>query len=454
MHRFNRLFWKIFAVSWLASISVILVTIIVIGELTERSSVREILEIRAHRQAEKTIELYERDPEKARRLVYRQQKSRHDRYDDDHWEHRDWDDDHRSHRDRYKRKPALLLNIYTSDGALLFGRPARYSGDEIRFTYTSEAGQNYLVSLPISPVKSHIARLKALLLSMQAVLVIITATLASLLLSWMIVRPINRLRDHVQQLHSGDLSTRLEPRLLGRGDEIGALAREFDYMASYVENTLQGQQRLLQDVSHELRAPLARLQAVSGLLEQRLGSDDKLVQRMHTEFERLDRLIEEMLSLARIEHLDSQSESFVLSAILEQALEDFRFTAPNRETQLTLDANAGDRFAGNSELMSRALSNILGNILKHTPSDSGVEIHVKPLGKSTAITISDAGGGVTPDALAHLFEPFYRQDQRNNGYGLGLSIAKRAVTRLGGAISAENTAKGLAVTINLPLFAK
>jgi two-component system OmpR family sensor kinase len=439
MKRFNRLFCKIFLAFWLSSFSVILVTVVVVGEMAERDSVREVFEYRARAQAEKIIARYEAGNV---RLPYEAREMRKKERDDG---------DHHALNQPPRRLP---LHIYDAEGDLVFGKqPLRDFGKIITFAVVSASGKDYSVKVILDPVTSHFARLQAFLFSVQAMLVLITSTLASLLLSIIVVRPVNRLREYVEQFHSGQLNLRIEPGLLKRGDEIGALAREFEQMALYVDRTIQGQQRLLQDVSHELRAPLARLQAATGLAEQQLGSESKITWRMNLECERLSRLIDEMLSLARLDNVEAQDSLFDVASVLQQELDDLRFSQPDRRITVQNALKTPAFCKGNPELFTRALSNILGNILKHTDADCAVDVSLMLLDQThVRISIRDHGQGVSEEALGSLFEPFYRHNGHAKGFGLGLSIAKRAVERQHGTIRAENMSdNGFIVIIELPV---
>ena len=435
MKRFNRLFWKIFLAFWLASFSVIIVTVVVVGEIAERDSVREVFEYRARDQAARIISRYEagklRSPSEPR--IYRPKDDRHD---------------------SHKPPRRLPLHIYEAGGELIFGKSDISKSDQVLvFDLTSASDKAYVVKVTLDPISTHFARLQAFLFSFQAGLVLITSTLASILLSAIVVRPVNRLREYVEQFHSGMMNVRVAPILLKRGDEIGALAREFDQMSLSVERTMQGQQRLLQDVSHELRAPLARLQVATGLVEQKLGNDSKITQRINLECERLSKLIDEMLTLARLDNIETQESRFDVAGIVDHALEDVYFSQPDRKITVLNQLKTPAYCQGHPELFTRAISNVFGNILKHTEADCAVDVVMALADKKhVRITIRDYGEGVSVEALASLFEPFYRQNNNANSFGLGLSIAKRAVERLHGTIKAENMAdNGFAVIVELPL---
>ncbi|SIS42399.1 sensor histidine kinase [Neptunomonas antarctica] len=439
MKRFKRLFWKIFLAFWLSSFSVILVTVVVVGEMAERESVHGVFEYRAREQAQKIIVRYEAGNV---RLPYTPRKHRSEKHDND---------DHHS-LNRPPRK--LPVRVYDAEGVLIFGQQPEQESDRLlTFDLESSSGKDYVVKVIMDPAIDHFARLQAFLFSVQAVLILITSTLASLLLSIIVVRPVNRLREYVEQFHGGQLDLKIEPGLLKRGDEIGALAREFQQMALYVDRTLQGQQRLLQDVSHELRAPLARLQAATGLAEQQLGRESKITQRMNLECERLSRLIDEMLSLARLDNVEAQDSLFDVASVLEQELDDLRFSQPDRRITVQNALKTAALCKGNPELFTRALSNILGNILKHTDAECAVDVSLMlPDQKHVRISIRDHGQGVSEEALGSLFEPFYRHNGHAKGFGLGLSIAKRAVERQHGTIRAENmSGNGFVVIIELPV---
>lgn len=429
---FNRLFWKIFLAFWLGSVSVVFITAYVVGEIAERSSVREAMEYKALAQAERLINRYEsgRKPEVLPPSVHR---GKHPRFINPH------------------RKP-LPLSIKDDQNRWIFGSPL-HKGERalLNFEVKGASGKLYQVMLPAGPVSSFITRMQTYLFSVQALLLLVASTLVSALLSLIVVRPVNRLRLQVEAFHRSDMAIELDQGLLRRGDEIGELAREFDRMASYVESTLQGRQRLLQDVSHELRAPLARLQAAVGLTEQKLGQDDKLVVRMNRECERLSRLIEEMLSLARLDSMEAGEGAFDLLVLVNQEIENTAFVQPQRVVRLDNQSAGQTQVQGNEELMRRALSNVFSNLLQHTEPDAAVDIALTASTQKARLVVRDHGPGVSDAALTALFDPFYRKSHKDNGYGLGLSIAKRAIERLGGKISASNApAGGLVVVIELP----
>lgn len=455
MRWYKRLFVKIFLAIWLASSIVLLATIAIVGGVSERSNFRNLVVATAQGYAERVIDRYEGDGDydiPLRRIPsFRSWRFEH---------HGDWDDEQHDHRrphrqERFERwKKRNLIRITDLDNnRLVIGPKGEWpkSFEVVSFDMTSEHQRNFRVNVAIDLKHASILHILRIAISFQiGMKVLLMSGIAACLVTWIIVRPINRLRDHTQAIYSGELDTRTDEALRSRGDEIGALARDFDRMAEYVEQTLNTHQKLMQDVSHELRAPLARLQAAAGLAEQRWGDDDKVVQRIIRECQRLDALIGETLSLSKLENSEAAGPPFELKKLLQEMIEDVRFANAGREVNLNVDCDC--KVEGSRALLERALSNILGNACKHTGEDVAIDVNLTGEGSQCVITVRDHGSGVSESALEHLFEPFYRSTSKNNGYGLGLSIAQRAVQRLNGTIKARNHPEGgLDVTIRVPM---
>ncbi|NVK40579.1 MAG: HAMP domain-containing protein [Oceanospirillaceae bacterium] len=428
MKWYRSLYWKIFLTLWVSSILIVLATVLIVEGIADRQRDADVQEARARAVAERVLERYERADQ-------------------------DWHDPSREER-RRKRYPGIRLTDEQSGQVIYDSMPRRGPGAvaERTLRFVSDTGRDYRLELSPRPRSHQLDRLLGLLVSVQFVLILLFAALTSLLLSFLVIRPVNRLRQHVRALYQGDLAARSERRLIQRGDEIGELAREFNAMADYVERTLGASQRLMQDVSHELRAPLARMQAATGLLEQRLGEDDSLVTRLNRECARINRLIDEILSLSRLEALEAGSEPFDIGAQVSELIEDVRFQAPQRPLRSRI--TKGLRVEGSRQLLERALGNVLNNALKHTPEDVAIDVELARDGTQALLRVRDAGPGVEAAQLSRLFEPFFRSGSGgdSDGYGLGLSIARRAISRLGGSIEARNhPAGGLEILIRLPL---
>ena len=455
MSWYKRLFWKIFAAIWLVSVLALVATVVWIGSVAEKDKFEQIMGARASAYAEVMVERYERLGGETL-LPMRPPPKRFFEHDDEHDEERherirEW------RKNKHHRLPDIIDRVQITD--LTSGRkvvgPGQFKPNPAttqQFTIQSESGNPYQIIVDLNWEHTPLNDLIKALVSIQLIWIMLVSALGALLISAIIVRPLNRLRAHTQALSHGELDSRTDQALNRRGDELGELAREFDRMADYVQQTLGNNQKLLQDVSHELRAPLARLQAAAGLAEQRLGENDPLVTRINRECERLDQLIGELLSLSRLEQMETPSEPWLLSELVKELVEDHQFAHTDRAFNLDMQDDCRLRF--NPKLLQRALNNILGNACIHTPPNSAVDVTVTHDARNCRITIRDHGLGVSDSELEQLCQPFYRSTSAQNGYGLGLSIAQRAIDRLGGFLSIRNHPEGgLEVTVHLTIHA-
>jgi two-component system sensor histidine kinase CpxA len=273
-----------------------------------------------------------------------------------------------------------------------------------------------------------------------------------------------QLRALTSQFSRGDLTARVTtPDILERQDEIGGLARDFNYMASRMETLLKSQQRLIADVSHELRSPITRLGLALGLMRRaREGDPRTSIARMERELERLNALITQLLTLSRLESLEKPppSEPIDLSSLVREIAADADFEATNMNRSVRLAECAACSMSGARDLLRSAVENVVRNALKYTAPNSQVLVRLSRVeGNGTAtIAVEDHGPGVPPDALEHMFEPFYRvdeaRDRGSGGTGLGLAIARQIVTLHGGSVRALNREEGgLEMRITLPIDA-
>ncbi|WP_174873976.1 HAMP domain-containing sensor histidine kinase [Vogesella oryzae] len=296
-----------------------------------------------------------------------------------------------------------------------------------------------------------------------ALLPITTALLISLLcsalLAWRAAKPIRQLRWAFRELAAGRLDTRLGRRL-GRGhDEINDLAGEFDGMAQQLQQLVGAQRRLLHDVSHELRSPLARLQAAIGLARQRPDPArlDSTLERIEREVERVDTLVGELLTLARLEAGSGSvsRERVDLVELLAAIADDAQFEAQALGRDVSFSSDGEFVAEVGAELLYRAFENVIRNAVKYTAEGTRVDIRAHSSAAALQITVADRGPGVPQHALQDMFEPFLRIDEDghdSSGFGLGLAIARRAIESHGGQISARpRDGGGLEVSIVLPV---
>ncbi|HTS06012.1 MAG TPA: ATP-binding protein [Candidatus Eisenbacteria bacterium] len=294
---------------------------------------------------------------------------------------------------------------------------------------------------------------------------VLTSGLVCYLLSWYLTKPIVRLRTATRRLAAGDLSARTGASPTSRRDEVAGLMRDFDAMAERIETLLKAQSRLLNDISHELRSPLARLNVALGLARQRSGVESTdMLDRIEMEASRLNELIGRILTLARLEDGEQlvPQTPVSLDDLVATVAEDAEFEAQARHCHVTTSIPEGDWLVrGNPSLLHSAVENVVRNAIRYTHEGTSVEVALssEPAvgGKEAVVRVSDSGPGVPSDALGKLFEPFYRLDEargrQTGGVGLGLAITERAVRFHGGKVTAFNRQPaGLMVEIRLPLI--
>ena len=270
-------------------------------------------------------------------------------------------------------------------------------------------------------------------------------------LSWHLTSPVRKLQRAVDCFGRGELNVRAEGT---RRDELGQLARTFNLMADRIQTLLNAERRLLLDISHELRSPLARLSVAVELA--RTGKDPADLDRIQKEADRLNTLIGELLQVTRAEGDPSQRimEPVLLNDVVSEIVDDTSIEARAKDCELTLHANASLVMEGDAELLRRAIENVIRNAIRYAPQGSQVEIELTRRGHDAIVSVRDYGPGVPEDATERIFDPFYRVDTDRNrasgGTGLGLAIARRAVHLHGGSIRALNAGPGLRVIIELP----
>jgi two-component system, OmpR family, sensor kinase len=278
------------------------------------------------------------------------------------------------------------------------------------------------------------------------------------LLAWYVARPIRNLRAAFEAAADGRLEQRLAPAMGRRRDELSDLGRDFDRMASRLKSLMDSQRRLLHDVSHELRSPLARLQAAIGLVRQQPERIEDFVARIERESGRMDTLVSELLTLSRLEAgmAGKLDETVDLGELLADVVDDARFEAVARNCQVEFNGSEVAGIQGNAELLHRAIENIVRNAVKHAPPGSRVEIDVAQSDDRVIVRVVDAGPGVDDADLQSIFAPFFRSGtgkskNHQDGHGLGLAISQRVVEAHRGTIAAANRPSGgLCVTVSLP----
>jgi two-component system, OmpR family, sensor kinase len=294
---------------------------------------------------------------------------------------------------------------------------------------------------------------------------IVGGLLASLVLAALLARyvskPIRHLRSAFDAAAEGRLDVRIGPGMGRRRDELTDLGRDFDRTVARLQALVSGQRRLLHVVSHELRSPLARLQAAVGLARQDPSNVLRSMDRIEREAVRMDGMVGELLTLSRIEAGvgEGAQEEVNLGELIEEIVKDAAYEGEAARASVTFEADlaalAGTRIRGSAEMLHRALENVVRNAARHTSSPGHVRIAARHDAQrhEVIVAISDSGPGVPEPELASIFEPFFRGEraQGKDGHGLGLAIARSIVLAHRGAIVASNLPTGgFAVEIHLP----
>ncbi len=255
--------------------------------------------------------------------------------------------------------------------------------------------------------------------------------------------PLRSLRRVLERFGRGDLAVRYH---LSRRDEIGDLARAFNRMADQIATLLSAERRLLQDVSHELRSPLARL-GFAVELARTSPDREAALGRIRKEVDRLSHLVDELLQLTRAEGDPAarNPDEVDLGELVRELVADCALEAEANGCRLVLRDGPPAHAMGERELLRRACENVLRNAIRHAPEGTQILIELSTREGFATIAIRDQGPGVPPESLSEIFKPFYRveddRDRSSGGMGLGLAIARRAVELHQGRISAQRQSR-------------
>ena len=379
--------------------------------------------------------------------------------------------------------PEWILRVARGETATadsLRGRlgPARY----LRQSMAASDGHSYMLVLEFPPQEHRFFGPHGVP-HLGILIAIISSGLVCYILARYLTSPIVRLRAATQKLASGDLTARAGVPGSRRHDEMAELMRDFDRMAERLENLVNAQNRLLTDISHELRSPLARLNVALELARQRSGTEaSSALDRIDRETNRLNELIQKLLTIARLEAGDDSIEKIPvhLEQIVQEIARDAAFEAQNRRCEVEATVVDDCVVMGSPSLLHSAIENVVRNAIRYTREGSSVQVRLEQGmglsnvgsqgvelqklgtqnvgldGAEAVVRVTDSGPGVPEDALDKLFRPFYRIDdargRQTGGVGLGLAITDRAVRLHGGTIRVANRPQGgLMVEIRLPL---
>jgi two-component system sensor histidine kinase CpxA len=324
------------------------------------------------------------------------------------------------------------------------GRPTSFEGRMV-LTHPSKDGRTFLLAWGFPPF------------SLRDVLPYYALILAAVgILSWLlavgIVVPLKHTVAVVERFGKGDLAARTRTR---RRDEIGDLGRAFDRTADRIETLLAAERRLLQDISHELRSPLTRLNLAIEILGETEGRQDAAA-RLRREADRLTALVSSLIEVTRAEGdpASRKVETVAVDALTREIVDTCTPELQARGVEVALAVDEPATVQGDHELLRRAVENVLRNAIRHAPAGTGIDVSCRSHADRVEVAIRDRGPGVPEEQLARLGEPFYRVDASRSaasgGVGLGLSIARRAIEVHHGTITSENARPGLRVTLTVP----
>ncbi len=282
--------------------------------------------------------------------------------------------------------------------------------------------------------------------------VMLVSTPFLLWLAWALSQPAQKLAHAAQRVARGQFEA--DPDLEKGTTEFRQAGRSFNQMVEAVNQMISGQQRLLSDISHELRSPLTRLRMANALAKRKQGTSNEL-ERIDTEAQRLEQMIGELLELSRMQtnsHLSREEQS--LHSLWEELLNDAKFEAEQMNKSLEFNDIPNVSISGNPKLLMSALENIVRNAI-HYGKDT-IVVKFSNTDQSVTVSVEDNGDGVPEGELSEIFRPFYRvsaaRDRHSGGTGLGLAITESAIRQHSGVIVASKSPlNGLKVQFTLPL---
>jgi two-component system sensor histidine kinase CpxA len=336
-------------------------------------------------------------------------------------------------------------------GPMQFSRPSMIAADGHRYNLVIELppGQRTLFGPHGVP-------------GLGILIAVISSGLVCFILARFLTSPIVRLRGATQRLAAGDLTARAGVPSSRSRDEMAELVRDFDRMAERLESLVNAQSRLLKDISHELRSPLARLNVALELARQRTGPEaESALERIERESTRLNELIGRLLTIARLESGSNslRKSTIHLEELVREIAKDATFEAQARHCSVDCVIADDCTVIGDASLLHSAIENVVRNATRYTEEGSAVQVRLEEgpgaKGREAVVRVTDSGPGVPEEALTKLFLPFYRIDdargRTTGGVGLGLAIAERAVLLHGGSVRATNRPQGgLMVEIRIP----
>ena len=301
------------------------------------------------------------------------------------------------------------------------------------------------------------------LLVVSALIALAFGVTAAATVGRVVSAPISQVSRAAKQVAAGDLSARADVTTffarVGKDSEISNLVEDFNAMATTLERLEHERQNMIADIAHELRTPLTILQGqIDAMNYGVVPLNSEQLGKLSRQTELLSRLVKDLrtLSLAEAERLSLDVTEVDLRSLVADVVDGFQDRANAENVALTFAAEPTSVLAKvDGDRIAQVLINLLSNALRHTPAGGSVAVKLTVPGSKAVVSVADSGEGLTPEALKHVFDRFYRaepsRDRASGGSGLGLSISKAIVELHGGKMTAANTSKGAVFKVGLPL---
>ena len=454
----HSLFWKIFISFWLATILILVCTAGITILLVKSNDRHKDLRVSLDLHTEAGYAEYENGGEAALKAWLQEHQASGELVP--YWVDEDRQDILNRQLPKivriYFKRKEHILGVLDPDSPIIVSTAKMYDGKVYTVSLVpSMPGGHHPRKPQIVPLFPHMSNVYQWVLLLVAI--IITGFVSLLLVRYHIV-PIRKLQKASHQIASGELDTQVDESVSKRKDELGLLARDFNAMTSKLGSLISGQQRMLGDISHELRSPLARLRVALEIARKKSqGAATAELDRMELECERLDLLIEEILSFVRLGSGQDKlhKERFNLTEMLRGIIDDARYESHGSNVTIEFDGISVCEIFADKVFLHRALENVIRNAVKYTEQNSSVNISLLRTAESDCrVIVKDHGPGVPEETLTKIFEPFYRvsdaRERSSGGHGLGLAIASRVVELHGGETLAYNEGDGFVVELVLP----
>jgi two-component system sensor histidine kinase BaeS len=285
----------------------------------------------------------------------------------------------------------------------------------------------------------------------------VVAVAISFYLSRSVIAPISAMSLATQRIANGRYDERVQVR---GADELAQLAVRFNQMAEKLNEVESMRRQLIGDVSHELRTPLTAIKgSMEGLMDGVLPATQETYQQIHTETDRLNRLVDDLQELSRVESQAYQLDlrPVEVSALVRTVTKRLASQAESKRVALDLDlAPDLPRVLADEDRAVQVLTNLTGNALQYTSENGRISIAAQRVNNEIHISVRDTGIGISSEHLPHIFDRFYRADKSRSrraggGSGIGLTIARALVEAHGGRIWAESAGEGQGSTFTFTL---